>query len=124
VAVILTIFSLFPLSIFFFSSELAELALGLPQLQGLKIPGVRYVPCTVFRGVRYLSSHYKRGMRMLMKNQRKSLGRNKFLNSLGSKTQKTAQMSATQMATKVAANVAANVAQTLVSKIKLKKQIK
>ena len=62
---------------------------------------------------------------MLMKNQRKSLGRNKFLNTLGSKTQKNAAtMSASAVATKVAANVAANVAQTVMSKIKFNKKTK
>lgn len=99
-------------------SDLAEIPLG---LQGVKIPGVGYVPCTVFRGVKYLSSHYLRGMRMMMKNQRKSLARNKFLNSLGSKTQKNAAMNPTAVATKVAANMAANIAHSVLKRIKLNK---
>jgi len=61
---------------------------------------------------------------MLMKSHRKSLSRNKFLNHLGTKTQKTAasEPSMAAVATKVATKVAANVAKQVVSKLTLKKK--
>lgn len=90
--------------------ERAILALG-PD--GLRIPGVKYFPCTLVRSVKYVSGHYKRGLRMLMKNHRKSLSRNKFLNSIGSK-QKSKVMST--MATKMAGNVVARVASTFMKR--------
>jgi hypothetical protein len=91
-------------------TELAQLALG-PN--GLKIPGVKYFPCTLVRSAKYITGHYKRGLRMLMKNHRKSLSRNKFLNSVGNK-QKSKVMST--MATKMAGNVVARVASTFMKR--------
>ena len=90
--------------------EFAQLALG-PN--GLKLPGVKYFPCTLVRSMKYVSGHYKRGIRMLMKNHRKSLSRNKFLNSIGTR-QKSQVMSS--MATKIAGNVVARVASTFIKR--------
>lgn len=48
----------------------------------------KYVPCSLIRGVKYFRDHYKRGLRMLMKNNRKALSRNKYLNSIGNRAKK------------------------------------
>lgn len=88
---------------------MAQLALG---MNNVKVPGFKYVPCTVVRGVRYFSGHYKRGLRMLMKNSRKNMSRSKLFNSLG--TQKKSSVSA------VASKVAGNVANKIVSSLNLK----